>query len=339
VDRFLPSYDDPIVSIILLLGIVFIVSVITYAYSIWKQDKRYKELIGFLDNFNSKECLLDTESLPFEDSMKKPLFLLALAYEKSGEYSKSVNIYSYLFKHTKDESFLKHLAQAYLKAGFFKRAKDAIIEYLKNHPRDMDALYKLEYIYEKLNMFKEAYEVLDILALLNEDVKRLKLNLIVSKLNTKSLEEKKEILLKLINDTKKYKWVVLRELFKIEPELAWSYYKKEDFKKLVDILYKLKKEQIDLDIISNDFCLNSLYFIKGYLNKNQKGCDIFAINLVASAKEANFNKARLNFIYICSRCKQKYPLYFNRCPNCHRAFKAQIEITIGENIERGYSLL
>ena len=338
-DRFLPSYDDPIVSIILLLGIIFIVSVLSYAYSIWKQDKRYKELVGFLDNFNSNECLLDTKSLPFEESMKKPLFLLALAYEKSGEYSKSVNIYSYLFKHTKDESFLKHLAQAYLKAGFFKRAKDAVIEYLKYHPRDIEALYKLEYIYEKLNLYDDANEVLDILKALNEDVKRLKLNLIITKLNSLPKNKQLNTILNLIDETKKYRWVVLRELFKIEPKVAWRHYKKEDFKKLIDILYKLKKEQIDLDIISNDFCLNSLYFIKGYLNKNQKGCDIFAINLVASAKEANFNDAQLNFIYICSRCKQKFPLYFNRCPNCHRVFKTQIEITIGEKIERGYSLL
>ena len=161
-DSFLPNYNDPIVSILLLLGIIFIVSVLSYAYSIWKQEQRTKELMGFLKNFDSRECSLDVESMPFEESMKKPLFLLALSYQKSGEYSKSINLYLYLLKHTQDISILSNLALAYLNAGFLQRALDIYLEIASKKHRDKEALYQLEFIYEKLNNFENALDALEV---------------------------------------------------------------------------------------------------------------------------------------------------------------------------------
>ncbi|NPA27849.1 MAG: hypothetical protein GXN91_02195, partial [Epsilonproteobacteria bacterium] len=178
-NRFLPDYNDPIVSILLLLGIIFIVATLSYAYSIWKQEQKTKELTRFLDKFDSKECLLDIDNLIFDESMKKPLFLLALAYERSGEYSKAINILLFLTKHTSDESYLKYLAKAYFKAGFLERSKRIYLQILSKYPRDIEALYELELIYEKLNDFKGAKEVLDVLEELGEDIQKFRLNILI----------------------------------------------------------------------------------------------------------------------------------------------------------------
>ena len=340
-DRFLPSYDDPIVSIILLLGIIFIVVVLSYAYSIWSQEKRYSELLEFIKNFNSKECLLDTQNMAFEESMKKPLFLLALAYEKSGDYSKSINIYLYLLKHTKDDSFLKYLGDAYLKAGFLKRAESVFLEFISKHPREVEVLYKLEYIYEKLNEFEKAQDVLDVLKELNQDIKDLELNLRLREITklVVSNKDRYERLVDLLNNTSNKEWVVLREIFKLEPKKAWRYYKSSYFNKLVDILYKLKKEQIDLDIISQDFYLKQLYYIKGFIDTKPQKSGIFILDLIVSSISCGNKDVDLSFLYICSSCKSLYPIAFLRCPNCHSVFKMNIELKVGETFEkRGYSL-
>ena len=340
-DSFLPNYNDPIVSILMLLGTIFIVSVLSYAYSIWKQEKRAKELLGFLKNFDSKECTLDTDTMPFDNSMRKPLFLLAVAYQKSGDYAKSINLYLYLLKHTKDVSILSNLALAYFKAGFLQRALDIYLEILSKSPRDKEALYQLEFIYEKLNDFENALDALEVLEAQGENVDALKLNLkyqeISKSFNNKTQKFKQ--IVNLLNKAKNNSPFLLRKLFKLNPKEAWSYYKDEDFDILIDILDKLKKENIDLDIINKNILLKELYFTKGYLENCKQSSNNFALNLLTSSKKAGLNDAELKYMYLCNRCKNSYPLPFFRCPNCHRAFSARIEVTIGRaNAKTDYSL-
>jgi len=337
-NRFLPDYNDPIVSILMLLGIMFIVATLSYAYSIYKQNKRAKELLEFVDNFNSKECLLDTDSLNYEESMKKPLFLLAHAYLKSGEYSKSINLYLYLLKHTKDEALLSHLAKAYLLAGFLKRAQNVYLEILSKKPRDIDSLYKLELIYEKLSDIDSAKDALRVLKNQNQNIEKLLLHLDIIQITKSFLsKEKKFSLLVDMLNTKEPKWAILRELFKINPKEAFKYYEDSYFKELVDILYLLNKDNISFNIVQNYKNLTALYYIKNYVDKKEQS-DIFAINLIVNAKSCGFNSGNLTFIYICQKCKNRYPLFFSRCPNCHRAYKIQIEVTVGKAIKRGQTL-
>jgi len=339
-NRFLPDYNDPIVSILLLLGIIFIVATLSYAYSIWKQEQKTKELTRFLDKFDSKECLLDIDNLIFDESMKKPLFLLALAYERSGEYSKAINILLFLTKHTSDESYLKYLAKAYFKAGFLERSKRIYLQILSKYPRDIEALYELELIYEKLNDFKGAKEVLDVLEELGEDIQKFRLNILIEE-SLRTDIHKRFSKLEALLDSFENKEVIIRELFKIDSKRAFRYYEDSFFKKLIDILYLLKLEQIDLDIISKFNNLRQLYYIKGYLDeKIEYKSNFFALDLLSSAKASGFDRADLNFIYICSSCKNRYPIYLRRCPACNSLFKINIESLVGEKDEkRGNSLL
>jgi tetratricopeptide (TPR) repeat protein len=338
---FLPDYNDPIVSIFLLLGIIFAVSVISYGYSIWKQEQKQKELLNFLKSFDSNECMLDTQNMHFDDSMQKPLFLLARSYQRSGEYSKSINLYLYLLKHTKDSSILSHLASAYYKAGFIKRAVDIYKEILHNTPRDIAILYKLELCYEHLRDYTKAQEVLNILEVLNEDVTKytehLDLQLILT--GDYNKEQKFAKITAKLEDSR-HRWVLLRELFKLEPLNAWEYFRGEEFKKVVDIAWKLDIEQLNFDIISKYSTLSKLYSIKGLLQSSfsQKET-IFAIDLIAAAKEGGFNSGDLSFKYSCTKCKNSFPLMAYRCPNCQSVYSFNVKVLVEQKREeRGYSL-
>jgi tetratricopeptide (TPR) repeat protein len=333
---FLPNYNDPIVSILLLLGIIFAVSVISYGYTIWQQEQKQKELLNFIKSFDSNECALDTKNMAFDESMKKPLFLLALSYQKSGDYSKAINLYLYLLKHTKDNSILSHLAEAYHKAGFLKRSVDIYKEILHITPRNKDILYKLEYSYEQLREFDKAKEILDILEVLDEDVSKHKSHLKLQKiLKSQATKEVKFNKIKKMVNNNPYKWVLLRELFTLNPKDAWSYYKEEEFKKLVDILWKLDIVQLNLDIISSHSSLSKLYSLKGFVENSFKDKEtIFAIDLISSAKECSFNKADLAFKYSCSKCKSTFPIMVYRCPNCHRVYSFNIEVSVEQKREK-----
>ena len=340
-DSFLPNYNDPIVSILLLLGIIFIVSVLSYAYSIWKQEQRAKELMGFLKNFDSKECTLDTENMQFDESMKKPLFLLAIAYQKSGEYSKAISLYLYLLKYTKDSSILNNLALAYFKAGFLKRALDIYLEIISKNPRNIEVLYQLEFIYEKLNDFENALDAIDVLEAQGESVDTLKVNLKYQEISKSfiSIDEKFAQIAKLVEEKQSYAPFLIRKLFKLNPKKAWNYYKDEYFDILIDILDKLKKENIDLDIISKNIQLEQLFYINGSVDSISKTSKNYVLNILSSSKKCGVNSGRLKFLYLCSKCKNSYPLPFIRCPNCHRVFSSQIEVSIGKKREKtDYSL-
>jgi len=314
---------------------MFIVATLSYAYSIFKQQKNTKELLDFVENFSSKECLLDTQNLPYEESMKKPLFLLANAYLKSGQYSKSINLYLYLLRHTKDDALLYHLAEAYFLAGFLKRAEDVYLQILSKHSRDKNSLYKLEYIYQQLHKIDNATDALNALKNQNENVELLELNLKLISLKSKNkLEE-----LKTLYTTHNPKWAILREIFKINPKEGFKLYNDNDFKYLIDILYMLQSKDIDLNTVAKHNNLASLYYIKNILDTVPNDTSgNFAIDLIANAKKCGFNKAELNFIYICQKCKNRYPIFFNRCPNCHRAYKINIEVTVAKKTKKHSTL-
>ncbi len=339
-EALFPSYNDPIVSILLLLGTIFAVSVLSYAYSLWKQEQKSKELLKFLKSFDSNECSLDTENMPFEKGMVKPLFLLALAYEKSGEYSKAIDLFIYLIRHTQDTLILSHLADAYHKAGFIQRAIKAYKQVLRNFPREKEVLYTLEYLYEKLNKFEKAREVIEVLEAQGESVVKLLLALEILEIKhtLSPANERFESLANIYNGSRNP--MVLRELFLLDPKRAWQYYNPTEFQKIIDILWKLKLNEIDFDIISNNIPLAQLYYAKGLLDTKPNGTsNLFALDLLASARAAENCSAELRFIYVCQSCKHSYPLPFMRCPSCHRVYSYSIEVSIEESKkESGYSL-
>jgi len=339
---FLPDYNDPIVSILLLLGIIFAISLLSYGFTIWRQEVKNKEMLEFLKNFESSECTLDTENMPFDESMKKPLFMLALSFEKSGDYSRAVNLYLFLLKHTKENSILSHLAKAYYRAGFLKRAIDIYKEILYQTPRDIEVLYNLEFISEQLRDYSRASEALDILENLGEDVSKYRSHLelqVILKSGIKRSDKFKKIAEGI--DGSPYRAVMLRELFMLNAKDAWEYYCDSEFENLVDILWKLDIVQLNLDIISRNNSLKKLYWTKGLAqNSYSKAESIFALDLLASAKESGYTLADLSFKYSCTSCKSSFPLMAYRCPNCHEVYSFKVEVLVEKKQEKSsYSLL
>ncbi len=336
-DLLLPDYNDPIISILLLIGIFFIIATLSYAYSIYKQDKKRAELVNFLNSFHS-ESRYDITQLQYNKTLKEPLALLAYAYLKSGEYNKSIELYLYLLKQSKDDALLLLLAKAYLKAGFLKRAEKIYLEILSKQPRTKEALYALELIYEKLQQFQEAKEIIEILNNLHEDVSWLELHLNIQELKNKVFDpEKKYALLEELLKKSSLKWPILRELFRINPKRAWSFYEEKYFPFLLDILQNLTPPS--LEILKKSVNLQKLYTIKGQLLYNcTKESDNFSLELLYHAYMQGFKEGELEFVYICSHCKSRYPLEFGRCPNCHKAYKLQIEVEIAKKKKRDYTL-
>ena len=337
-DLLLPDYNDPIISILLLLGTFFIIATLSYAYSIYKQDKKRKELIDFVEHFSLEEQY-DIKHLKYEASLQKPLALLAHSYLRSGEYNKSIELYLYLLKHSYDDAFLLSLAKAYLKAGFLKRAEKIYLEILSKHPREIEALYNLELIYEKLNQFSEAKEIIEILKNLKEEVSDLELHLTIKEIKSTLWDKEEKIKkLKTLFSQNLYPWVVLRELFIIAPLEAWKLYEERYFNMLFDIINNLK--ELPKQAVKKSINLQKLSTIKGQqvYNCTQKS-DNFYLDLLYSASLEGCKEAEFEFIYICTHCKNRYPLAFGRCPNCHKAYQLEIKVEIAKKKKRDYALL
>ncbi|NPA50570.1 MAG: hypothetical protein GXO02_02955 [Epsilonproteobacteria bacterium] len=336
-ESLLPSYDDPIFSILLLIFLSFLISIITYGWNLYKSDQEKKRLIKFLEKFDVKNVSFDIDKLNYDPILKEPLIALAKSFAKRGNYSDSLKIYKYLIKHTKDSTLLKEIGDLYLNAGFLKRAQDIYLEILSKEPRRKDILYSLELIYERLYDFENAKDVIRVLSNLKEDTKELALavRFLEIKTSLESIDKKSQKMLSLLkeNNLNLYRYI-LEWLFKNNPHLAWKEFKVERFNEVIDILWNLSNSQISLDIILRNDILKRLYFIKGYIKEgsNRKSGN-FYIDLLYSAKVANEDSADLEFSYFCPKCKLHFPIASLRCPNCHN-IGMKVEVKIEQKREK-----
>ncbi|MDQ7047730.1 MAG: hypothetical protein Q9M39_09020 [Sulfurovum sp.] len=190
-EQILPAYDDPLFSIVLIIVIGLIVALVTYGWGVYREQKEEGKLLNFLEKFDSSECTLNTADMPYEPNMLKPLTLLAKAFENSGEYHKSIDLYLYLIKHVSQDQgeleLMERLGNTYLHAGFLARSKSIYTEILRKKPRNVKVLYELGVVYETMQKYEKAKEVLEPLTMLGEE--------------TASLEKFLDFLLLLSNNT------------------------------------------------------------------------------------------------------------------------------------------
>ena len=346
-EQILPAYNDPLFSILLIVVIALIISVMTYAWGIYKQQKEEGNLLKFLEKFDSAECALDTDDMPFEPHMFKPLTLLAKAFENSGEYHKAINIYLYIIKNISDElakmELMERLGNTYLHAGFLERARSIYTEILRKRPRNVKVLYELGVVYEMMHNYEKAQEIIEPLKTLNEETHTLGKFLELSALTsdkTLSTEEKTIQLKKILNEEPKLYRQIIDTLLKLDTATAWQIIDPERIKEVIDILWFLPNSQLDLDIITSNKTLSTLYYAKGYLQKPTRESGIFAVDMLATAKENGFEEGDLLFSYLCRKCKQSFPVSFKRCPNCMAINSVEVEEEIAKaSPKTDYSLL
>lgn len=329
-NSFFIEFRDPLFSIIILLGMIFVISFFSYWWGRYKAKDNYRYLDRFLEQFHT---------LPSEEELKelirsgelsqKSWLLLADAYTKNGDYEKAIDIYSELLlldqngENVRDIMFL--LGKTYFKAGFLGRSRDVFLEILKKNPRTPQALHYLLLVYEYMRDYQAALEVLEPLEVLNEDVSKEQLYLkVLALLHAENLDDelKTNEIIFLYREYKQLERMIFEYLFRTDPNRAWQELDFEKCENIADILWQLEKKDVRLDIISRSSFLQELYTAKGYVKK-AKSSDIFELDLLIHLpKEVG---ATLSFEYICTNCKVVFPFGFNRCSSCHSIDTAALE--------------
>lgn len=314
-----------------------------------KEERKRKSLERFLHRFNTKECSLEIEEMPFESTLVKPLSLLAYAFKNQGEYQKAINLNLYLIenisKFVDKEHILEELGQTYLKAGFLKRSESIFLEILHKHARNKKALYHLGVVYEMLNEFDKAFETISPLKILGEKTETLEAHLKLNQLlanKTLSNEEKVIKLHELLNNSAYAYRRIMKALFSLDLTVAWQNIKNEEIKSILDILWFLPSSNLNFDIISTNETLSAIYLAKGVYESNDvtPKSNIFAIDTIISAQKGGDCEVDLNFAYGCGKCKQHFPINFTRCPKCYAIDAIQIKETLAKKqSQTGYSLL
>jgi tetratricopeptide (TPR) repeat protein len=349
-EHILPTYNDPLFSILLIIVLGLIIAVATYGWSVYRQQKEQGHLLKFLDKFDSSECALDTNDMPYEPHMFKPLTLLAKAFENAGEYHKAISIYLYLIKNITDDlgkiELLERLGNTYLHAGFLERARSIYTDILRKQPRNKKVLYELGVVYEMMHQYDKAKEVIEPLELLKEDTYALKKFLDFSQIKSNkktSTEHKISRLKHILEEEPKLYREVVAALLKLDTQEAWKVIDPTRIKEILDILWFLPNSQLDLDIITSNKPLRTLYYAKGYLQEPETHIGesgIFALDMLATAKQNGFEEGDLLFSYLCKKCKQSFPIGFKRCPNCMAIHSVEVEENIGKaSPKTNYSLL
>ncbi len=346
-ENILPAYNDPLFSIMLIIVISLIIAVVTYAWGLYRQQKEQGNLLKFLDKFDSSECALDIGDMPFEPHMFKPLTLLAKAFENSGEYHKSINIYLYIIKNISDDlakfELMERLGNTYLHAGFLERARSIYAEILRKRPRNVQVLYELGVVYEMMHKYNKAKEVIEPLEMLGEETHTLTTFLEFSEVKTNktiSIKEKVEKLHKILKEEPKLYRQIISVMLQLDTKEAWNTIDTSRIKEVIDILWFLPNSQLDLDIITANTQLSTLYYAKGYLQKPTVQSGIFSLDMLATARESGFEQGDLLFSYLCKKCKQSFPVSFKRCPNCMAINSVEVEEKIAKSSPKtDYSLL
>ena len=349
-DNILPAYDDPLFSILVIVLLVLIVAISSFVMGNIKEERKEKSLKRFLNRFNTKECLLEIEEMPFEKTLIKPLSLLALAFKNQGEYQKSINLNLYLIEHIPNfhqkEEILEQLGQTYLKAGFLKRSESIFLEILHKHARNKEALYHLGIVYELLHEYDKALEILKPLNILDEKTEQLETHLKLSKMliNKKLTKHQKVKYLQMLLSTKEDEYRrIIKALFQLDLEIAWKSLDRRKVTSILDILWFLPTSNLNFDIISSDKTLKLIFLAKGILPldiSSTEKSNIFVIDTIISAKKGGNHELDMNFNYGCSKCKGHFPITFTRCPQCYAIDSIQIKETVAKKrTQTGYSLL
>jgi len=314
------DFRDPLFSVIMFFVVALLSVLSTIALGKLREHLREKKLKNFLKDFE----YIKIENLKLDEASIDALYLLAKAYEKEGDFEKSLKIYLWINKNIKSTEILKHIAKLYYKAGFLEKAKKTAYHILSTKPRDIETLKLLLLIYEKFNNLNEIVNILEIfeeleISLLEEKAYAL------FKLSLKNCKSEFCKDIKTVEDVfNKYPFIqreYLKELFKTNAQKA---YKKIPENKIYEYL--------------------DLYWHRNDIPYQQKFANILAAKHICECKEKapfeievlkclNKNFADLEFEYLCTNCKNVFPIYSTRCPHCHQLFKQKLIFNIVEKKE------
>jgi len=320
---FFTDYHDPLFSIIILFLIIFIISFASYWWSVYKHKEEKNQIKNFVKKFESNKDLLEYEIFAKDKNISlESIILIALLYEKQGDYEKAIEIYLMLLERVerKEEKIqiFTMLGKLYFKAGFLKKSETTFLQGLKYYPRNQEALKYLLVIYEKLRKYEKVLEILNSLEELGVDVKKqreyIKALDIITDAKSPYLTKKRRLL-----ELSKESVIVQREVFEFisrrEKDIKFKEIEFFDFYKIADLIWYLPKERIFLKDCKNQ-ALFEILSARG-ISKESKESEIFEFDVLIKLKRSGYERADLGFEYICKECKQIFPLFFYRCPHCY----------------------
>jgi len=340
-NTFFIEYRDPLFSVIIFFLLIFVITLFSYWWGRYKNYEDSKYLDKFLKQFRALPTQDDLKVLISSGELsEKSWMLLANSYYKNGDYEKSIEIYNELINiqksvNVKETMFV--LGKTYFKAGFLERSKQIFLEILKQNPRTPHALKYLLLVYEYMKDYKSAQEVLEPLDEMNNDISKDSnyLNALIIMDNIEfSKDEKVKKLLSIYKENHQLSYLIFEYLFRVDPELAWKNFDSSKSELLVDILWGISEEELNLDIISQNGYLRELYSAKGYVML-AKSSSVFEFDILI--KLQNRASATLSFEYICNECKSTFPFSFSRCSQCHSIDTQSIEWNLSRDYFKDFS--
>ncbi len=329
------DYRDPLYGIVLLVVIVIMIRISNYGARYFKKKDEDANIKKFIKAYENSPNSLDYKDMILKKDLPlESVMLMAMTYDKTGEYEKSIDIYSTLVLNVKDNSekrnILTLLGKTYYKAGFLYKSRDIFLTVLKLYPKTEEALTYLVSIYESLREYDEAIEVLDVLENIKGGMTEKKLYFkALSILNNNTLDNQQKIseVIKLGVDKK----IVQRKLFEFATlnklKLPTDILHKFDFENLIDLIWDYDGEIFSEDFIKNNKLLSEIYSAKNRGDFTDSS-ENFELNTILKLKKLNDFSVDLSFTYTCNHCKNLFPLYFYRCPVCKNIDTATIDTTL-----------
>lgn len=341
-EGFYLDEKDPIFGIIIFIGILLLISVLSYIWGIFAKKDEQNKIENFIKKFNEFGGL-EEKYIEILDSIDdiEIYGVLAEIFTKNGDFSKAINVYLIALKNVKSrkqkEQILTRLGMTYFKAGFLARADETLLRALELSPRNEKALAILSVIYEQLRAFKKELEVLDALRELGSDVKDAEIYAKIKMIwldNSLNKSEKIAQILPFCTIFQPAKRIVLEIYLNdyLDENLDELLLNLPDIRDFIDLLWyhadffaKLNLEQINKQILEQIRAVLSAKFAENSDEEvqisNQQSqifkSDFFEINALNSMKNSGFNSADLSFKYVCKHCKNIFPSYFYRCPVCY----------------------
>ena len=341
-EGFYLDEKDPIFGIIIFIGILLLISVLSYIWGIFAKKDEQNKIENFIKKFNEFGGL-EEKYIEILDSIDdiEIYGVLAEIFTKNGDFSKAINVYLIALKNVKSrkqkEQILTRLGMTYFKAGFLARADETLLRALELSPRNEKALAILSVIYEQLRAFKKELEVLDALRELGSDVKDAQIYAKIKMIwldNSLNKSEKIAQILPFCTIFQPAKRIVLEIYLNdyLDENLDELLLNLPDMRDFIDLLWyhadffaKLNLEQINKQILEQIRAVLSAKFAENLDEEvqisNQQSqifkSDFFEINALNSMKNSGFNSADLSFKYVCKHCKNVFPSYFYRCPVCY----------------------
>lgn len=341
-EGFYLDEKDPIFGIIIFIGILLLISVLSYIWGIFAKKDEQNKIENFIKKFNEFGGL-EEKYIEILDSIDdiEIYGVLAEIFTKNGDFSKAINVYLIALKNVKSrkqkEQILTRLGMTYFKAGFLARADETLLRALELSPRNEKALAILSVIYEQLRAFKKELEVLDALRELGSDVKDAEIYAKIKIIwlnNSLNKSEKIAQILPFCTIFQPAKRIVLEIYLNdyLDENLDELLLNLPDIRDFIDLLWyhadffaKLNLEQINKQILEQIRAVLSAKFAENSDEEvqisNQQSqifkSDFFEINALNSMKNSGFNSADLSFKYVCKHCKNVFPSYFYRCPICY----------------------